>query len=277
MDNIDFPRTINIFEWTKYLNRELNMEEKCLFNSVRMEKMMNIQLNKINETIKIRDLEISHLSVIDGNCLFDSLSSLGYGENADELRKSITYLMYIFKDYKNFFTDQEETLSELFANFNEIEIVYCKNDSKVYKYNYEVMCQDMYESCNWTRLNTQLVLMFISKIFNINITIIHDNGFETTIHLGDEKAENVYLAHVGESHYLPISKIVDADNHKNIEYKHMKHEFLKWATKQSIIKNMKEKEEKEKQFQNLYKLKDNTENVKEFKEMEVSEDNMTTI
>lgn len=276
MDNLDFPRTINIFEWIKYLNRELNMEEKCLFNSVRMEKMMNIQLNKINETLKSRNFEISHLTPMDGNCLFESLCSLGYGNNSEELRKSITYLMYVFKDYKNFFTDQQESLSELFANFNEIELVYCKNNSRVYKYNYEVMCQDMYESCNWTRLNTQLIIMFISKIFNINITIVHDNGFETTIYLGDNKADQVYLAHVGEAHYLPISKIKDLENPENLEYKNMKHEFLKWATKQSILKNMKLKEEIEKHKQNLYNIKENKE-IKEFKEMEINEENMQSL
>lgn len=271
MDNMDFPRTINIFEWTKYLNRELNMEETCLFNSVRMEKIMNIQLNKINETIKIRNLEISNASVIDGNCLFDSLSSLGYGNNADELRKSISYLMYIFKDYKNFFNDQEESLSELFANFNEIELVHCKTDSKIYKYNFEIMCQDMYESCNWTRLNTQLILMFISKIFNINITIIHDNGFETTIHIGDENAVDVFLAHVGEAHYLPISKIEDTENLKNIEYKNMKNQFLKWASQQSILKSMEEKKDHE-QLKSFF---DNpNSDQKDYKEMEINEENL---
>ena len=242
MNNLDFPKTINIQEWTKYLNRELNSEEKQLFNSVKMEKLMNIQISKINELVKNRNLEISNLSVINGNCLFDSLSSLGYGNSSDELRKSITYLMYIFKDYKNFFNEQQETLCELFSCFNEIEIVYCKNTCKVYKYNFDIMCQDMYESCNWTRLNTQLILMFISKIFNINITIINDNGFETTIHLGDDNADNIFLAHIDESHYLPISKFKNINNLKNIKYKNMKNEFLKWASNQSILKLIKEKE-----------------------------------
>ncbi len=277
MDNLDFPRTINMFEWTKYLNRELNMEEKCLFNSVKMEKLMNIQLNKINETIKSRNLEISHASVIDGNCLFDSLSSLGYGNNSDELRKSITYLMYVFKDYKNFFIDQQESLNELFTNFNEIELVYCKNTSTVYKYNYDVMCQDMYESCNWTRLNTQLVLMFISKVFNVNITIIHDNGFETTIHLADKDSVSIFLAHVGESHYLPISKIEDINNLKNIEYKSMKHEFLKWATKQSILKNIREKEEEQLKIQNSKCILESKKDTKEYKEMEFNEENIKNL
>ena len=242
MNNLDFPKTINIHTWNKYLDRELHTEEKYLFNSVKMEKILNTYINKINELILSRNLEISDLSSNDGNCLFDSLTKLGYGNSSDELRKSITYLMYIFKDYKNFFTDQQESLSELFTIFNEIELVYCKNTCKVYKYNFDIMCQDMYESCNWTRLNTQLVLMFISKIFNINITIINDNGFETTIHLGDNNADNIFLAHINESHYLPISKFEDINNLKNIEYTDMKNEFIKWASKQSILKMIKEKE-----------------------------------
>jgi len=241
MEDLKFPRTINMFEWTKYLNRELTNEEQCLFHSVKTEKMMNIQLEKINQIIKNKGLEISNLSVLDGNCLFDSLSSLGLANNSDELRKGLTYLLILYQDYSNFFPDQKESIKELFNSFNEVEFVHCKQDSKIYKYTFDVMCQDMFESCNWTRLNTELILMFLSKLFNINITIIQDSGFEHNIFLGDNTATTIYLAHVAEAHYLPIDKIVD-DKQKYVEYDICKKTFLSWAVKQAYEKHQREKQ-----------------------------------
>ncbi len=227
MESSVFPKTINVFEWCKFLNRELNNNEKELFHNVRIEKIMNMQMQKINNNIENRNLQISHLTAIDGNCLFDSLSKLNIGENSEQLRKSLTYLMIIFADYKNFFPDQQESLRELFTIFNEIEYVHCKFDSKLYKYNYDIMCQDMYESCNWTRLPTQLILMVLSKIFNLNITIINENGFEHNINIGESNSKNIYLAHIGESHYLPINYI--NNNQQNLEYDEYTNIFLKWA------------------------------------------------
>lgn len=243
MDNLDFPRTINMFQWTKYLNRELTIEEKHLFNTVRMEKMLNMQLEKINENINKKHLEISYLTPLDGNCLFESLSHLGLGNNSDELRKAICYLMVIFKDYKNFFPDQTETISELFQVFNEIEYVHCKEDSRIYKYTFEIMCQDLYEACNWTRLPTQLILMFVSKIFNLNITIIQENGFEHNIFVGDKDSIQIYLAHLSESHYLPIDKI--KETLKELEYDICKNNFIKWASQQAFRKHQEELESRE--------------------------------
>jgi hypothetical protein len=271
MDNLDFPRTINMFQWTKYLNRELTIEEKHLFNTVRMEKMLNMQLEKINENINKKNLEISYLTPLDGNCLFESLSYLGVGNNSDELRKAVCYLMVIFKDYKNFFPDQAETISELFQVFNEIEYVHCRQDSRIYKYSFEVMCQDLYEACNWTRLPTQLILMFISKIFNLNIIIIQENGFEHNIFVGDKEAIPIYLAHLSESHYLPIDKI--KDNLKELEYDNCKNNFIKWASKQAFMKQREEEIEKEEiEKEEIEKEEIEKSNKPKFTELDVNED-----
>lgn len=245
MDNLDFPRTINMFQWTKYLNRELNNEEKGLFNNVRIEKILNMQIEKINENIKKNDLEISYLAPLDGNCLFESFSKLGIGNNSDELRKAICYLMIIFKDYKNFFPDQTETISELFTTFNEIEYVHCKQDSRIYKYTFDVMCQDLYEACNWSRLPTQLILMFVSKIFNLNIIIVQESGFEHNICMGDKDAMTIHLAHLSECHYMPIDKVVEKGKYRELEFEECKNVFLKWAMHQAFMKKQNELEEKQ--------------------------------
>ncbi len=241
MQTFTFPQSHNKHEWIHFLNRELNPQEEYLFHSLQVEGIMNHCIRTINNNVKNKNLQISKLSVTDGNCLFDSLSSLGIGNNADELRKSITYLLLIFQDYKNFFPDQKESIKELFGLFNEIEIVFCKNDSKIYKYTFDIMCQDLYESFNWNRLPTQLILMFISKLFNVNINIINENGFEHNIVLGDENAQNLYLAHISESHYLPIDSIESPEKQIHLEYNNYKNIFIKWAKDRITEKQMAEK------------------------------------
>jgi len=254
MNTLEYPKTINLFEWSQFLNRDLTQEERNLLTSVRLEEKMNQYIDLINNNINLRGLEVSNLSVIDGNCLFDSLAILNIGNNHEELRKAITHLLYMFKDYENFFPDQKETLSQLFMAFNEIELVHCRADSKIYKYSYEIMCQDLYESCNWTRLPTQLILMFISKLFNLNITIIQDSGFEHSINQGDEHATSIYLAHLGESHYMPINKIIDGTP-KVVHYENCKREFFKWANHWAFKKfceKMEQKKQENKPDTNSY-------------------------
>ncbi len=270
MENLDFPRTINVFQWCQYLNRELTGQEQMLFHNVKMEKMMNMRLEQLSEKLKEKGLEISLLTELDGNCLFNSLSSLGIGNNSDELRKGISYLMTIFRDYKNFFPDQQETLQELFINFNEVELVHCKEDKHFYKYTYDIMCQDLNNSCNWTRLPTQLILMFISKLFNVNISVFHDNGFESNIFMGDKDAKVISLAQLSESHYLPVDKI--GETPKELSYDTCKSTFIQWAQRQAIMKKIKEQQlEQEKQDKQNENINEEKKEV-EFKEVEVNEE-----
>ncbi len=273
MENLDFPRTINVFQWCQYLNRELTGQEKLLFHNVKMEKMMNMQLEQLSEKLKEKGMEISMITELDGNCLFNSLSSLGIGKDSDELRKGISYLMTIFKDYKNFFPDQQESLQELFVNFNEIELVHCKEDHRFYKYTYDIMCQDLNNTCNWTRLPTQLILMFISKLFNINISVIHDNGFESNIFMGNSDAFTIYLAQLSESHYLPVDKI--GEEPRNLSYDNSKTVFLQWAHRQAIMKKVRENQSQQEKKE---QVEQKSESKVTFKEVEFTEEtikNMT--
>jgi hypothetical protein len=226
------PNTFNTEDWITYLNRDLTFKEQILFKKIKSEKLLNTCINKINDLIKHKNLEICSLTSLNGNCLFESLFKLGYGNNEDELRKSIAFLLYMYKDYNNFFNEQEDTLNTLFSNFNDIELVYSNNYCKTYNYTYDIMCIDLYESFNWTRLNTQLLLMFFSKFFNVNISIFHDNGFETNIHLAENSTKYIYLAHIDEMHYLPIKPILDINNLQKLEYNELNNEFISWSNDQ---------------------------------------------
>lgn len=227
MNNSTFPHNYNINSWESYLKRHLTMKERNMFISVIGENSMNAKMKTISKYVtKKYGLEISYLSVLDGNCLFDSLSSLGIGKTHDELRKSISFLMYIFKTYPNFFENETGTLEDLFKEFNEVDTVICKEENKLYKYNYDVMCQDLYETNNWTRIPTQIIIMFISKLFNINFTIVTDTCYEHNIDMGDATARRLYLANISESHYLPLNIIKEQP--LNLKYDKNKQKFFDW-------------------------------------------------
>ncbi len=199
------------------------MSESELLRKLQIEMTMNKMIQFINNHVKDNNMKINHLTQFSGDCLYESLVYLKIGKDIDNLKRCISYMIYIFRDYKNFFPNQKESLKELFMNFNDIEFVYCKNDGRLYKYTYEIMCQDLLDTSGWTRAPTQLILMFISKIFNLNIHIINESGFEYSIYF-DESSDNIYLAHLAESHYMPISKKINDDV---IEYKYFYNQFQK--------------------------------------------------
>ncbi len=230
------------------------------------------------------------LTKLVGDCMFESLIYHGIGRSVESLRKGIAFIMYIYKDYKNFFLTQETPLSELFSMWNEVEYVRCVQPPvlkaefervkaeriagnmhakpnipfpKYYKYTYEVMCQDLTCQYNWSKLPTELLLLVISLIYQIEITIVNVN-----IHKDEESNEEkvnmyehnisafenvpiekrpatlrkVYLGHLGESHYIPMDAIVDekikiavskgesiGDHMKLQFYNESKERFIQWA------------------------------------------------
>ena len=142
--------------------------------------------------------------------------------------------MYLYKDTKGFFDNQPDlSLSELFSFTNEIEYVTNK-DNKLYKYTYKTMCCDLTNRYSWSRLPTQLMCMVISKLLNVNISIINDsNTYITNINETDKShsVRDVYIGHIGECHYIPLDLLNSSGNtSKEVpQYKESKIEFFKWA------------------------------------------------
>ena len=123
------------------------------------------------------------------------------------------------------------------------------------------MCQDLFESSHWTRLPTELILMFISRIFNLNITIINDSDFEHSINLADDQSKKIYLAHLGETHYLPIDSIQDSP--KDLNYTEGFKRFHKWAQMQ--IKKIEDHDKENKENKEV-----KSENTGIFRELDVN-------
>jgi hypothetical protein len=229
MRDMDFPRTANHIIWEKYLKRDLLPKERFLLQQAHAENNFNEVLRTLHEKSLEKGLYISKLTKLHGNCLFESLIEHNIGESADTLRKSLSYLLYVFKDHKPFFETQDESIKDLFV-FNEIEYVFCPAEDSFYKYTFEVMCQDMATDTSWTRLPTELILMVISRLYNIEIVILHETGYESCINTNKNAQKKIYLGLMGESHYLPLKEVMEDTNTVAPKYTEAKIAFFLWAT-----------------------------------------------
>lgn len=213
----------------KILDRKLNAAEKKLLRNVKGEFKFNIKLSKLHKIAREKNMIVSTLTNLHGNCLFESLKYF-FECDTDKFREGLATLMLIFKDVKNIIPNQDMSLNELFTIYNDVENVYCEKNKKLYKYNYDTMCIDLATDSSWTRLNTELILMFISTLLNVKIEILHDNSHVTTICSTVENINTmtIYLGQMGEFHYVPLNKITNIDNIKILYHDKGKNKFLRW-------------------------------------------------
>jgi len=210
-----FEHTLNMQYWRDKLGRQLDLNEMRLFYNVKNECDTNKKIKAICQNVEKKNLKLKHLVSMSGNCFFDCLEYLKIiePESCLEFKIMIGMIMLLFKDMKNFIPEQDLTLEEIFNNTNEIEFVICKNTKKIYKYNYVAMCYDLMSDNNtsWTRLPTQMVIIVISTIMNINFNIYHNTSYVSTI--GDNNTNKTCnLALLDEFHYLPLET---CDNNKD--------------------------------------------------------------
>lgn len=217
-------------KWKNYLERELKSDELVILNEYFSEIHYNKnKIDSLYDKLKEQNLEISKLTKRKGNCLFESLNNLGLGQNVSELRKTLSYLLSTFRDYPNFIPESNMTLKEMFECSNEIEYVKCSSTGKLFRYNYEVMIKDICNDCSWTSLPTQLLLLVLSRFFNIDFYIINKNtnfdnptivsAFSNLENNNRENVKKIYLGHILEEHYFPVKKV---DDEKEIERKYYK-------------------------------------------------------
>jgi len=232
-----YPRTINIDKWRYYLQRELQPYEFVILRNVFFEKDFNKKLNNLHNNCKLNNTYIPLLTNINGNCLLECLIYNDIGDNISDLRKSLSLLLYQYKDYKNFFNGRDETLEEIFTLTNDIEQVYCIETDTLNKYTYNVMCQDFCNNHSWDNLPGHLILLFLSQLFNLRFIIISDIFDKPTIIHAYENSEEVpelrdiYLGHIFENHYLPVIPIDDNyDENKLPTYNEAKKVFHQWGT-----------------------------------------------
>lgn len=261
-ESLRFPRTIQESSWIYYLGRNLNYTERNILSNVKTEYDMNQRLTEIYQILEEKNNKIisddqnnyryyvPELTNLDGNCLFESLVYHGLANSVNDIRQGMAYILFLFKDYQDLFPNFNMSLKEMYDMTNEIEYVrlsrYDKDgyriltpdsEPKVYKYSYNVMCQDLTTGHSWSKLPTEILLRTLSLMFNLNITVFHNNGHQTNINAYADSTEqipeltNIYLGHLGESHYIPIDTY-DTDElleQKQIFYSNDRKEFKKWA------------------------------------------------
>ena len=264
-EDVYYPKTSDIETWESFLNRELTMEEKLYLMDVIIEKGLNKELYGLQENLK-KDgsLYIPKLTSNVGNCLFESLEILGYGD-AEQIRKNVSAIMTLSSKDELFFPHIHQSLRNIFTNSNDIATVFDKDEERAYKYNYDMMLVDLYSKHSWSRLPTELILMVISRIYKIQILIYHNNtAYISKVNVWDDMPiiDSIKLGQLNEEHYVPIKQITDATSgdlvNKKIKYVKAKNRFHKWA--RELVVNINESTKiKETIIQNhLSKLEEDT-------------------
>ncbi len=238
--------------WESFLNRELQKDEKELILDLIVEKELNQQINKLSKLLSEKNSFIPKLTNNNGNCLFESLSILGLGDNDLGiephviLRNNLSSMLLYVRDMIDFFPDLNMSPQQIFDNSNEIEFIKSKKTGEVFEYNYDMMVCDLRTNFSWTRLPTELILMTISRIYEVRILIYNNkNNYINEINVWknqNSEIETIFLGHINEEHYVPVLEIPtyidDIDtkmyiqeiiNGDKLVYTNSKNKYEKWA------------------------------------------------
>lgn len=209
--DIFYPTLPDFDFWESFLNRKLKDKEYEIIHDYLLENDINLQIKSLHYNIILNGIfTIPKLTKNNGNCLFESLSHLGYGK-ASEIRKNIAALLLLVRYDNYFFPNRNACPEELFIDCNYENIVKDKNTGMVYEYNYDAMIVDLYTNHSWSRLPMQLILMTISRIYEVHIKIFSNKSeYINTVSIWDsdeEDIETIYLGHLNEEHYIPVIKL----------------------------------------------------------------------
>ena len=244
MDNLPksvlFPKTIDIKKWKEYLGRDLTLKERIIISEKRSENYMNKDMNRLYNICEKDGLYIPLLTDLDGNCLFQSLNYFGIGDSVEELREAIAHLMYVLKDYKNLLPGVDLTLQEMHDFGNDVECVstivkgHPTKKRMFFKYTFNVMCQDLANKYSWSKLPTELIMRFMSFMFNLKFEIYHNrSGHITIINANEDDCKHelmpIKLGLIGESHYVPIDVLGKDEVINQLSYKEATIKFINWA------------------------------------------------
>lgn len=249
-EEFEFPKTVKQSEWIKFLGRSLTRREKFLIQDLKSEHRMNERMQKLYQNCNGKNMYVPVLTNLIGDCMFESLVYHKIGYDVETLRKGLAHLLYIFQDYDNLFPTNDMALKKLFELFNEVEYV-CRTDvqkymgkvyrtQKFYKYTYDVVCQDISGKYSWSKLPTQMILMFVSYLYKVNIIIVSDEtDYEINVNIYEDMENppplrNIYLGHLGELHYVPIDVLKDDEEIDPMYYIDAKTDFIKWGKQMEL-------------------------------------------
>jgi hypothetical protein len=238
--------------WESILSRQLDRTERKIIHGVWNENSLNIDIEVLQKNLIKYGCYIKSITNNIGNCLFESLASLGLGDNDlninphDMIRKSIASVLLMVKTEISFFPNTNLTPEEVFSNINEIEFVKDKKTNQVYVYDYDLMLYDLNSNFSWERLPTEFILMAISRIYEVEIRIYHNktdfvNKINVCPDLQKDLTEDniIRLGQINEEHYFPLeelpddlktdSNVINEITNTNISYTQSINKFKKWS------------------------------------------------
>jgi len=180
----------------------------------KLKNKINDALIDLSVNIMKKGFEVSMLTELDGNCIFSSVHSFGYGENPTVLRNFVSLMMYEYREYKGFIDIfPDNTLTELYAIYPNSKPfnVFDKKIKQIVPYTFPVMCKDLCNPGEWKRINVELLFLSLSKLLNIEIIIHHDVDSTVKKYSACKKKykNKVYLGYVCKCHYVPLKKKID--------------------------------------------------------------------
>lgn len=187
---------------------------------------INKSLKQLHKRAKNQGYKIHGLTGLYGDCFFESLILLGYGEKVKKLRRAISYIMMQYKNYKGFFKKcPEETLYTMYKLYttDNKQYVFDIEKNKIIEYTYDVMCQDLAVRFSWKRIPIQLVSLVLSRLLNVEIKIFSNTGDKkghTSIKADDNKKYKKIIAigQIDHYHYVAMSKIKENEESECLEY-----------------------------------------------------------
>jgi hypothetical protein len=253
-DLFDFPKTTSEDKWKNYLERQLTYEEKYIIDSLKSEAHFNNHMRSMYALCKQRNMYVPALTLMDGNCLFNSLTYHNIGTNGVTLRKGLATIMLIFGDTVNFLPNfPGMTLRQIFDMYDADKFYVAKDEYYVvdgkkekftqhFKYTYDVMCQDLSNDGSWSKLPVQLILLVISYMYKVNIEVISSKDYVYNVDVYDKTNQltrTVYLANINDLHYVPIRVHNQNDKRDELYYQDATYKFAQWAQSMEMIKKKK--------------------------------------
>jgi hypothetical protein len=257
-DNIGwewYMENYDIDFWENVLGRKLDCDERKLIHGIWNENSLNLDIKMLQKSIIQNHCYIKSITTNVGNCLFESIASLGLGDNdlgikpSEMIRKNLAALLLSVKTEVGFFPNLSNlTPEEIFLNQNEIEMIKDTDTNQIYVYDYDMMIYDLNSNYSWTRLPMEFLLMAISRIYQVEILIYHNktnyinkiNVWDKIVNnVNDIEIEKIRLGQINEEHYFPLLELVDElksnpdviDEILGTEIKYDKYiqQFKKWS------------------------------------------------
>ena len=221
--------------WEKNLGRNISKDENKIIMQAKHENEINECVGNIYTTAQQNNMHIPFLTELDGNCIFECLKYHKICNNISDFRCGLAYLLITLKNKKYFIPTREDSLEEIFDMTNDINIVFCKKDKKIYNYNFHAMCVDLANNGSWRRIQMDLVINCIAILTNIHIHIIHNNGHISKINpVTNNDTLTIYIGMIGEYHYIPICN--NTDEHVECpQFKSDRNKFNDWKNTNCLL------------------------------------------